>query len=117
MLGLGIARNKDSMFFEDRAFLLFFSLTLLKFFTVKALPSLLPPPPPPQDSDIWAPGRISEDETHVVVEGLGFTGVVACLSSLWSSTIKVPEHTLVGRRKKRKDKTIKKVPLDMFTQR
>jgi len=42
--------------------------------------------------------------THVVVEGLRFTGVVTCLSSLRSRTIKVPEHTVVG--KKRKDKTL-----------
>lgn len=32
--------------------------------------------------------------THIIMEGLCFTGVVTCLPPLWSSTIQVPEYTV-----------------------
>lgn len=31
--------------------------------------------------------------THIIMEGFCFAGVVTCLSSLWRSTIQVPEYT------------------------
>lgn len=31
--------------------------------------------------------------TYVVVEGLGLTGVLACLPPVWSRAIQVPEYT------------------------
>lgn len=36
--------------------------------------------------------------TYVVMEGLGLTGVLACLPSVWSRTIQIPEYTEIGGR-------------------
>ena len=39
----------------------------------------------------------TEVQTHVVMEGLGFTRVFTCVSSLWSSTVQVPKNTKTHR--------------------
>lgn len=39
------------------------------------------------------------EQTHVVVEGLGLTGVFTCVSSLWSCTVQVPENAKTFRKK------------------
>lgn len=40
----------------------------------------------------------SPSVTYVVMEGLGLTGVLACLPSVWSRTIQIPEYAEMERR-------------------
>lgn len=47
-------------------------------------------------------------QTHVIMEGLGLTGVFTCVSSLWSCTVQVPENTITERQSKRRMVTKKK---------
>lgn len=44
----------------------------------------------------------SPSVTYVVMEGLGLTGVLACLPSVWSRTIQIPEYAEMERREVRR---------------
>lgn len=47
-----------------------------------------------QTADFTESGR-EFSVTYVVMEGLRLTGVLACLPSVWSRTIQIPEYTAI----------------------